>query len=65
MRQIEPLLQRLKTEQALIAQEALAQPQHRDTFEYGRVVGIYAGLQRAADVLIDLVKEQEERGFNL
>jgi len=65
MRQIEPLLQRLKTEQAQLAKEALGQPHSRDLFEYGRVVGMYAGLERAADVLIDLVKESEERGFNL
>lgn len=49
----------------MLAQEALAQPQHRDTFEYGRVVGMYAGLERAMTVLVELVRETEERNFNL
>ena len=65
MRRIEPLLQRLETEQAQLAKEALAQPQNRDSFEYGRVVGMYAGLERAVTVLLDLIKEEEERGYKL
>lgn len=65
MRQIEPLLQRLKTAQAQLAKEALEQPRSNDLFEYGRVVGMYAGLEHAANVLIDLVRETEERGFSL
>lgn len=65
MRRVHPLLQRLETEQALLAKEALAQPQSRDAFEYGRVVGMYAGLERAVNVLLDLIKEDEERGLKL
>ena len=64
MKQISPLLQRLKDEQAQLAAEALAQPQNRDAFEYGRVVGMYSGLERAISVLLDTVRETEERGMN-
>jgi hypothetical protein len=59
------MLQRLEQSQADLARDALQQPQGRDTFEYGRVVGIYAGLELAKTVLIDMVAEDERRGFNL
>lgn len=62
---IEVLLQRLEQSQADLARDALAQPQHRDTFEYGRVVGMYAGLELAKTVLIDMVAEKERRDFDL
>ena len=62
---IETLLQRLEQSQADLARDALAQPQSRDTFEYGRVVGIYAGLELAKTVLIDMVAEKERKDFNL
>jgi hypothetical protein len=65
VRRVHPLLQRLETEQAQLAKEALAQPQGRDAFEYGRVVGMYAGLEQAVNVLLDLIKEDEERGLRL
>jgi hypothetical protein len=59
------LLQRLEAEQAQLAQAALQQPAGRDSFEYGRVVGMFAGLDRAKDVIIGLVAEREKRGFDL
>lgn len=62
---IETLLQRLEQSQADLARDALAQPQGRDTFEYGRVVGMYAGLELAKTVLIDMVAEKERKDFNL
>jgi hypothetical protein len=62
---IEVLLQRLEQSQADLARDALQQPQGRDTFEYGRVVGIYAGLELAKNVLIDMVAEKEQKDFNL
>jgi hypothetical protein len=48
-----------------LARDALEQPQGRDTFEYGRVVGIYAGLELAKTVLLDTVAEKERKDFNL
>lgn len=62
---IEVLLQRLEQSQADLARDALSQPQSRDTFEYGRVIGMYAGLELAKTVLIDMVAEKERKDFNL
>jgi hypothetical protein len=62
---IEAFLQRLVQAQADLARDALEQPQGRDTFEYGRVVGIYAGLELAKTVLIDMVAEKERKDSNI
>jgi len=62
---IEVLLQRLEQSQVDLARDALEQPQGRDLFEYGKVVGIYAGLELAKTVLIDTVAEKERKDFNL
>lgn len=62
---IEAFLQRLVQAQADLARDALEQPQGRDTFEYGRVVGMYAGLELAKTVLIDMVAEKERKDFNI
>ena len=62
---IEVFLQRLEQSQTDLARDALQQPQGRDTFEYGRVVGIFAGLELAKTELIDLVAENERQDYNL
>jgi hypothetical protein len=62
---IEVLLQRLEQSQADLARDALEQPQGRDLFEYGKVVGIYAGLELAKTVLLDMVAEKERKDYNL
>jgi hypothetical protein len=62
---IEVFLQRLEQSQTDLARDALQQPQGRDTFEYGRVVGMFAGLELAKTVLIDMVAENERKDFNL
>jgi hypothetical protein len=62
---IEVFLQRLEQSQTDLARDALQQPQGRDTFEYGRVVGIFAGLELAKTVLIDMVAENERKDYNL
>ena len=43
MNLLDALLRRLEEEQAEHAKRALAQPQNRDSFEYGRVAGIACG----------------------
>lgn len=58
---IAPLLKRLETEQAKLAAAALGQPAGRDAFEYGRVSGMWAGLELAKQSLIDFHKEIEGR----
>lgn len=62
---IEYLLQRLETAQAELAREALQQPQARDEFEYGRVVGLNAGLELAKSILIETVAERDRKDFDL
>ena len=62
---IEVLLQRLEQSQAELARDALQQPQGRDLYEYGKVIGMYAGLELAKTVLIDMVAEKERKDFEL
>lgn len=62
---LETLLQRLETEQARLAAEALAHPSGKEAFDYGRAVGMYAGLEHAKRSLLDLVAEREKRDFIL
>jgi hypothetical protein len=62
---IDMLLRRLEEEQASLARQALQQPQERDVFEYGRVVGMHSGLERAKQVIIDLIAEKEKQDFGL
>lgn len=61
---IETLLQRLEAEQAKLAHDALQHPQPGE-FNYGRAVGLYAGLEMAKRVLIDTVAEKERKDFIL
>lgn len=60
---IETLLQRLEAEQSAMAVEAMERPSGKTEFDYGRVIGIYAGLQRAKEVLLNTVAEAEKREF--
>lgn len=62
---IETLLQRLEQTQTDLARDALQQPQGRDLFEYGKVIGMYAGLELAKTALIELVAEKERKDFDL
>lgn len=62
---IETLLQRLEQSQTELARDALQQPQGRDLYEYGKVIGMYAGLELAKTTLIDMVAEKERKDFNI
>ena len=62
---IETLLQRLEQSQTDLARDALQQPQGRDLYEYGKVIGMYAGLELAKTTLIDMVAEKERKDFNI
>lgn len=62
---IERLLQRLETAQAELAKEALERPTGKDGFDYGRAVGMYAGLELAKTTLIEMVAERERKDFDL
>ena len=62
---IESLLQRLETAQAQLAKEALERPTGKEGFDYGRAVGMYAGLELAKTTLIETVSEHERKGYDL
>lgn len=61
---LEHLLQRLEAEQSKLAHEALQHPQSGE-FNYGRAVGLYAGIEIAKRILIDTVAEKERKDFIL
>lgn len=46
-----------------MAVEALERPSGKTEFDYGRAVGLYAGLQRAKEILINTVAEDDKRKF--
>lgn len=62
---VETLMKRLETEQMAHAHSALSQAQGRDAFEYGRMVGMYAGIDHARKVILDLISEAEDRDDKL
>jgi len=62
---LDGFLRRLDEAQAQHAKEALRRPSQRDEFEYGRMCGIYAGLERAKQLVEDMLAEQERKGANL
>ncbi len=43
------------------AEQGAAKPQYRDAFEYGRVHGYYAGLQKALDLFLAHVRDQDAK----
>ena len=57
---IERVLIALKKEQREFADSALAQPAHRDAFEYGRMVGNYAGLKHAVETIEAALANEED-----
>lgn len=62
---VDVLLRRLEAEQAEHAKGALTTAQNRDAFEYGRVVGIYAGLEHARKLILDLLEEADRADADL
>lgn len=59
------LFNRLKADQQSFALDALRRPQARDAFEYGYRVGVVAGYETAINLILQLLKEEEESGSNL
>lgn len=56
---IDPIVRRLEERQAELAKAALAQPAGRDDFEYGRVCGMYAGLEDARQLILNLLADKD------
>lgn len=62
---VEILIRRLNDEQTTLAKEALERPQGREAYDYGRVVGMYAGLEQAKTLINEMLAEKEAKDFNL
>lgn len=62
---VDVLLRKLEEEQARLAKEALQQPQTPHEFSYGRAVGLYAGLEHAKTILLELIDDKNKRDFLL
>lgn len=54
------IIVQLQKEQAELAAASLRRPNARDSFEYGRVSGYYAGLERAIEIILSTMKEEED-----
>ena len=57
---IERVVVALKKELNSLAHSALSQPAGRDAYEYGRMVGNYAGLKRAVETIETALTEESE-----
>lgn len=62
---IETVIQRIEQEQSMLSREALAKPAGRESFDYGRVVGMYAGLEQAKQAILAMFDEKERKNFDL
>lgn len=62
---IERIIGEIRREQTEMAQAALRSPSARDEFEYGRVCGMHAGLERALVLIDNLIKDRNEKEINL
>jgi hypothetical protein len=56
---IDKVLNAITNAQQELAIAALRTPNSHDAFEYGRMVGMYAGLERAIEVILSTIKEDE------
>ena len=57
---IERAVMLIEREQQDLAAAALRSPNSRDAFEYGRVSGVYAGLERAKELLLSIIVSEDE-----
>ena len=57
---VERVLMALKKELNGLAHSALSQPASRDAFEYGRMVGNYAGLKHAVETIETALANEED-----
>lgn len=62
---IDTLLKRLEETQADLAKQALMSPQGRDAFEYGRMAGIYAGVDTARTIVMAMLDDQDAKDKDL
>lgn len=58
---IAQIVSALETEQQKHAVEALEKPRGESSFEYGRAVGILAGIKHARNVLEEMYREEQDK----
>lgn len=56
------ILNALKQQQAAYALQTLQRPANKDAFEYGQRCGVIEGYEHAINLVIKLVKEEEDDG---
>jgi hypothetical protein len=57
---IDKVLNAITNAQQELAIAALRTPNSHDAFEFGRMVGMYAGLERALEVILSTIKEEDD-----
>jgi hypothetical protein len=57
---IDKVLNAITNAQQELAIAALRTPNSHDAFEYGRMVGMYAGLERALEIIMSTINEDEK-----
>lgn len=62
---IEAIIQRLEQAKDELAREAMEQTGGRGAFDYGRASGMYAGLEMAKNLLVEMYTEKERRTFDM
>lgn len=58
-------LNRLKAEQQSYALQALSQPNLKTEFEYGYRSGVVAGLGKAEEILLSMLKDERDNDRDL
>ena len=54
-------LRAIENAQKSLAVDALTKPQNRDAFEYGRVAGMYGGLEHAKSLLLAILDDEKAK----
>jgi hypothetical protein len=57
---IDKVISLLTEAQSQVATTAIRTPNSHDVFEYGRMVGMYAGLERAVEIILSTIKEDDD-----
>jgi hypothetical protein len=61
----ERFLQLLDKEQSEYARQALLTPRGQNAYDYGHAVGVYAGLERAREILDEMLRDKDARDNDL
>ena len=58
---VETVLARLDEEMLRVARDAVETPREGTSYEYGRMIGLYAGLALAKETVVNLYADKDER----